>query len=99
MKVRTLKPHGNVFGARYAKAVGDEYEHPQPEADIAFGYVEDATSPVDLAKMDVAELQEFAAKRTILLPSEGEGTGKDGRVIKADMIATIEATLGVQQAG
>lgn len=42
MKVRTLKPHGNRFGKAYDKAVGDEYEHPSPKAELTLGNVEDA---------------------------------------------------------
>lgn len=40
MKVKTLKQHGNQFGDKYQKEKGDVYEHPSPEADIAFLNVE-----------------------------------------------------------
>ncbi|WP_338445951.1 hypothetical protein V5F89_12450 [Pelagerythrobacter marensis] len=39
MKVKTLRDHQNQYGKKYSKKVGDEYEHPSPETDIAFGYV------------------------------------------------------------
>jgi len=42
MKVRTLKAHGNCHGEQYAKAVGDTYEHPAPEAELSLGNVENA---------------------------------------------------------
>jgi len=35
MKVRTVREHRNGFGTKNLKAVGDEYEHPHPEGDIA----------------------------------------------------------------
>lgn len=38
MKVRTLKPHSNLYGDH---ATGDEYNHRRPESDIRFGYVEE----------------------------------------------------------
>lgn len=40
MQVRILKAHDNAFGKKYRKAIGDVYEHPSPQADITFGYVE-----------------------------------------------------------
>lgn len=40
MLVRTLRPHFNGLGASYAKAVGDEYDHPSPSGLIGQGFVE-----------------------------------------------------------
>lgn len=39
MKVKTIKPHGNHFGKKYQKAIGDIYDHPTPQSDISFRYV------------------------------------------------------------
>lgn len=46
MKVKSLKPHGNPFGSKYQKEVGDIYDHPTPQADIHFGYVTEYRSEV-----------------------------------------------------
>ena len=40
MLVKTVREHLNSFGRNYAKRVGDTYDHPAPETDIRFGYIE-----------------------------------------------------------
>lgn len=42
MRVKTLKPHENGYGADYKKKRGDVYNHPDPAALIALGYVKEA---------------------------------------------------------
>ena len=55
MKVHTLKPHGNCFGEQYDKAVGDEYEHPAPKADLTLGNVCAVGGTVDSKPYRVGE--------------------------------------------
>ncbi|WP_370189254.1 hypothetical protein [Qipengyuania sp.] len=39
-EVKALRAHSNQHGAKYAKAQGDTYVHPRPQADIDAGLVE-----------------------------------------------------------
>lgn len=79
MQVKTLKPHRNMHGIH---AVGDKYEHNRPAADLKFGYVEKVQPTVD-------DLKTEAEERNIALPTTG--SGKNGGVIKADIVEAIEA--------
>lgn len=81
MKVRTLKPHRNLYGAH---AVGDEYPHRDPASDIRFGYVE----KVPAEDKTIPELEAQAAESGIALPTEGSGA--DGRVVKADIVKAVK---------
>lgn len=40
MNVTTLRPHGNAYGKKYEKAVGDTYNHPSPQGLIKEKIVE-----------------------------------------------------------
>lgn len=44
MKVKTIKPHSNGHGEKYSKTKGDEYDHPNPTADIKAGFVKEVKS-------------------------------------------------------
>lgn len=39
-QVTALRDHSNQHGEKYAKAKGDKYVHPRPQADIDAGLVE-----------------------------------------------------------
>lgn len=41
MKIKTLKPHSNIWGAKYKKSKGDVYECTSPEPLINAGLAEE----------------------------------------------------------
>ncbi len=78
--VKTLRPHHNIHGIH---DTGDRYEHDRPGMDIKFGYVELVTG-----EPTIEELKAEAERRNIELPTTG--SGKDSRVIKADIRKAID---------
>lgn len=44
MNVTALRPHGNAYGKKYEKAVGDTYDHPSPQGLIDEKIVELASA-------------------------------------------------------
>lgn len=49
VKVKTLKPHRNSHGDKFAKQKGDIYDHPDPRGEIAAGIVELVAAPAPAA--------------------------------------------------
>jgi hypothetical protein len=49
MLVRVLKSHSNGYGKAYAKAVGDEYDHPAPTGLIKQGKLADGSQTARLS--------------------------------------------------
>jgi hypothetical protein len=77
MKVKTLRAHGSVFGAKYFKKKGDIFDHRAPDADLAAGNVE----PSDAAPA------KKAAKKAAKKPAE-----KAPEKAAPDHAASVSAT-------
>lgn len=78
MKVRTIKPHWNTHGEH---AVGAEYDHDNPKADITAGHVEHAGN--DKAARDAGDRGKAGAgekrdgkEQNAKGPARGGGAGR-----------------------
>lgn len=45
MKVKVLRDHGSIYGAKYHKKKGQTFDHRDPAADIAAGNVAEDVKP------------------------------------------------------
>ena len=95
MLVRTKRAHDNPFGKNYRKKEGDTYEHPDPAADLHFGYIEVVEDDTAEGKASDAEpALSGMTKDELIALAEAEGVDLSDATNNEDRRAIIEAARG-----